>query len=403
MIANFAIVGKPLVASGQELRTRRRMRGGQREFQEAISPMRRALPAAFSLALGLIVTLAAAADLGQLADFGNPLVVFTRGAGVLLRLQAPVTLPAGESGVSFDCARWDVDPASVRLEALTAEAVQVRERQTPTGEPGRLVWRLQAARSCAAQLRLSCALKGIEATARYAGVLNAAGDRLTLTAQATVRNNSRLNLRDVRLQLAPGRVLTATLEPGATIQQELWRAEGVPAEVSFLADFSRFKDSVRLVLRLQRGGTTAFDGQALPGGPLKVSAIGGDGLQTFLGEGALPYAPPHEAAEVQLGSVPQVTLTRARLKGDQVNTRSDVYRKAVVFDMDEQFEFEIENHRAAPLTLRVQEHPAGEWQILKASCPWVKLDAGTVEFAVPLAAGQETKLNYTVKRLNCEP
>jgi len=47
-----------------------------------------------------------------------------------------------------------------------------------------------------------------------------------------------------------------------------------------------------------------------------------------------------------------------------------------MFDLEEEYAFDLENHRGGPVTITFQEHFPGEWQIVRATAPYQKLDAG---------------------------
>lgn len=357
------------------------------------------------LALALLAPLAAsAADLGIVPALQTPQVVFTRQAGVYLRQEARVQLPAGQSPFLLDFGRPDIDPATLELRVLQpAEGVRIVGRQFPPRQPGQVVFLLQAEQPAEALLRLSYALKGLEAEIGYTALLAPARQTLTLQAQVTLRNNGKQALPKVQVLLSSGQRLETGLEVGQSLQQPLLRHESVPYQVTYLYDNTRFKDSVRAIVQLPRTGTADFDKAPLPAGKLKVFAPTSGSLPTFVGESSLKYTPAHEKLELDLGIVPEITVLRTKLRGDQVNVRSDVYKKLAMFDSDEEYEFEIENHHASPVVLALQEHVAGEWQMVKASTSYRKLEAGTIELTVKLASGEKTKVGYSVKRLNVEP
>ena len=153
---------------------------------------------------------------------------------------------------------------------------------------------------------------------------------------------------------------------------------------------------------LLRNGASDFDRLPLPAGRLRAF-VATASSPTFIGESSLRYAPAREKVEIDLGAVTDITVTRTRLRADQLNARSDVYRKLVLFDLEEEWELQIENHRPSAAVLLLDEHLSGEWQMQKVNNPFAKLEAGTIEFALKLAAGEKTKLNYVARRLNVEP
>lgn len=357
------------------------------------------------LAVGVLLTaLAQAAEVGMMAAAQPPQIVFTRLAGVQLRQDAPVQLQAGENRFLVDFGRYDIDPATLDLRVLEpAQGVQVVGRGFSPRLPGQVVVVLRAAQAVNARLCLSYAFKGLESEVTYSALLAPQAQTLALEAQLRLRNNSKQPLPQAQVLLPGGRPLNTGLDLGESVQQLFFRYEGIPYQVGYLYDNTRYKDSVRAILKMGRDGAGDFDKLPLPAGKLRVFAPTAGNAPSFVAEAAAKYTPAHERIEVDLGIVPEITVLRTKLRGDQVNARTDVYKKLALFDLEEEYQLEVENHRAGAVTIAFDEHIPGEWQILKANAPYQKLDAGTVELTMKLDPGQKTKMNYVVKRLNVEP
>ena len=351
----------------------------------------------------LMMGMASGAELGTVAAPSRPEIVFTRQAGAVLRREFAVQVQTGSNRFVFDFGRYEIDPAGLNLRVLQpTEEVQVAGREISVRQPGQAVFLLEAKRPGQARLRLSYPLKGLETEVAYTALLAPRQQTLTLEAQVTLRNGSKQALPEVQVVLGSGHRLTAELDQGQSVQQTLFRQEGVPYQSAYLYDNSRFKDSVRALVRLQRDGTGDFDQLPLPAGKLRAFVTTASS-PTFIGESSIKYTSAHEKLEVDLGGVPDLTVVRTRLRADQVDARTDVYRKLVLFDLEEEWELQIENHRLNPVTVLLDEHIPGEWQMQKVSGPFEKLEAGSIEFAVKLAPGEKTKLSYVVKSLNVEP
>lgn len=364
--------------------------------------MRYCYAAAVGLTM-LLMGIASGADLGTVAAPSGPEIVFTRQAGAVLRREFAVQVQTGSNRFVFDFGRYEIDPAGLTLRVLSpTEDVQVSSREISAKQPGQAVFLLEAKRPGQARLRLCYPLKGLETEVAYTALLLPRQQTLTLEAQVTLRNGSKQALPHVQVVLGSGHRLTAELDQGESVQQTLFRQDNVPYQSAYLYDNARFKDSVRALVRLQRDGTGEFDRLPLPAGKLRAFVVSGSS-PTFIGESALRYTPAHEKLEMDLGGVPDLTVVRTRLRADQSNARTDVYRKLVLFDLEEEWELQLENHRLNSATLLLDEHLPGEWQMQKVSGPFEKLEAGTIEFAVKLAPGEKTKLTYVVKRLNVEP
>jgi hypothetical protein len=67
--------------------------------------------------------------------------------------------------------------------------------------------------------------------------------------------------------------------------------------------------------------------------------------------------------------------------------------------MEESYKITLRNHKEEDVEVRVVEHMFrwSTWQILNPSQDFVKLDAQTVEFLVPVKAGGEATVTYTAR------
>lgn len=351
----------------------------------------------------LCVAVAVQADLSGLTPCGVPQLIVTRQAGVHVVREATMALPAGGARLAFDFAAVGADPASARLDVLSPAGVQVVEQQQVGNDAGKLAWVLQTAQPANCKLRLVYGAKNLSTGMAYVATLNPEAKTLTLDGLLTLRNGGPEPFPQAEIVFPDGQRLQASLPLNETVQQRLLQAASVPYESRFVYDNARFKDSVHALLRLPRQDEGPFSRRAWQPGPIRIFLPGPGGLSTFLAEAPLPYAPAGEAVELDLGIVPDIIVTRTRVKGDQVNVKSDIYRKAVLFDLEEQFDLQFENRRPNAVNVLVQERIAGQWEMLKQSQDFVKRDAGVIEFTVAAAPGAKTLLGYTVRRLNVEP
>lgn len=343
-------------------------------------------------------------QVGLMPRLGPPRLIVTRQAGVHVVRESVVSLLPGENRLSFDFAAVGADPATSRLSvASPAEGVRVMAEIQPPGEPTRTVWVLQADAPVAARLRLAYAVKGLETTTTYRMTLHPTDSTLDLDCDLTLRHGGPEPFPDAEVVLPSGQRIGADLRLGETILMNLQRYTGVAYQTYYLCDFNRYQTAVHAVLRVVREGTGELDTCGLPAGPLKVYAPGADGLLATVAETTLPYLPPHEPLEVDLGAAPQVSMSRTRVRAEQSNERTDVYRRVVLFDLEEQFDLGLANRRAGPTEFCVRETIPGQWTMVKESHESRRLDANTVQYTLTLPAGESAVISYTVRRLNVEP
>jgi hypothetical protein len=64
---------------------------------------------------------------------------------------------------------------------------------------------------------------------------------------------------------------------------------------------------------------------------------------------------------------------------------------------EEAFEVKIRNHKDTDVVVEVVEPLPSEWTMLANSHGFEKLDAFTVQFDVPVEAGEESVLTYRIR------
>lgn len=126
-------------------------------------------------------------------------------------------------------------------------------------------------------------------------------------------------------------------------------------------------------------------GQPLPGGRVRVLQ-GSD----FLGESRLAHTP--DGAEIRLEVGKAFDLGAKR---ENTGFRVDRAGRAAT----ESFAITLSNAKQAAVDIRVIETLPrwSDWEIVASSLPTTKKDARQAEFVVPVPAGGETRLTYTVR------
>jgi hypothetical protein len=61
------------------------------------------------------------------------------------------------------------------------------------------------------------------------------------------------------------------------------------------------------------------------------------------------------------------------------------------------WEITLRNHKAEPVTVRVNEPVPGDWEVLSSSQKYEKADAHTMRFDVPVPKDGEVKVTYKVR------
>ena len=143
------------------------------------------------------------------------------------------------------------------------------------------------------------------------------------------------------------------------------------------------------VMREFKNSETNQLGIALPAGKLRFYRRDDDGQLQFVGENQIDHTPRNETIRVTTGNAFDLVGERK-----QTNFHMDTGEKWI----DETFEIKLRNHKKEPVEIRVVEHLYrwSNWNITAKSDDFVKKDAQTIEFRVPVKPDEERTVNYTV-------
>ena len=144
-----------------------------------------------------------------------------------------------------------------------------------------------------------------------------------------------------------------------------------------------------IVQREFRNAETNQLGIALPAGKLRFYRRDDDGQLQFVGENRIDHTPHNETIRVTTGNAFDLVGERK-----QTNFRVDTADKW----MDETFEIKLRNRKPEPVEIRVVEHLYrwSNWNLTAKSDAFVKKDAQTIEFRVPVKPDEEKTVTYTV-------
>lgn len=332
----------------------------------------------------------------------DPVIRLPISGNALVRQTVEVDLQEGSNVVSFAFGRLEIPLDTLELEVLSpSEAVAVRDMRIAPDSRDTVRWELAADEACRATLAIRHPLKGIEWRVEYAAVINRDAETLDISANAILTNNSKLEFAGARLEIPGGHEVVTDLKQSDTFQLPLFTATGVPCRSLFVYDPSRYGGSTTAVLRVLRDRGDRFSAGPLMAG--KVRIYGPGAPAAYIGEDELPYLPPHESVDMKLGALPGVTVARKLVKSAQVGVKSDIRKKLVLFNQDDEVEFEVKNLCKSPVVLYIRDKIADDWAILRHSMPFEKIDAGTVEFVVSVQANETRKFTYVARRFNLQP
>jgi len=301
-----------------------------------------------------------------------------------------------------------------------------------------LVWTLDARKAGKHEVEASYLTDNMNWSADYVAVVDAEDRTAGLTGWVTIDNRSGATFENATLKLVAGDVRRVrptpameamagrmdmavkaaapqfaeesffeyhlyTLERPTTIkdnqtkQLSLFQAAGIPVRKKLLlvgqpwfyrGQFGTIAqdEKVAVVLELVNAQQDGL-GIPLPKGVVRVYKKDRSGAEQFVGEDSIDHTPKDETVRLKVGEAFDVVADR---------TQTD-YRAISPRESESAYEISIRNRKDEPVTVTVREPVGGDWRIVTSSLPGKKLDAATIEFEVPIPAGQEVKLTYRLR------
>jgi hypothetical protein len=201
-----------------------------------------------------------------------------------------------------------------------------------------------------------------------------------------------------------------TLHDRETKQVEMVRAAGIQSKTIYVYDGFRVDqnyqnwslESIRQqesygilsnpkvwVMQEFKNSSENHLGMPLPKGRVRFYRRDDDGQLEFTGENDIDHTPKDETIRLYTGNAFDMTGERSR-----TDYRADFNARW----LDESFEIKVRNHKSDLVEVRIVEHLYRwtNWDIIKNSDPFKKLDSRTMEFLVQIPPGGEKTVSYKV-------
>jgi hypothetical protein len=300
-----------------------------------------------------------------------------------------------------------------------------------------LVWLLQNASAQPQRVEVSYLTGGITWKADYVVVLNAKDTGGDLSGWVTIDNKSGATYADAALKLVAGDVhrvrprpeMKAMLEaagraaaPAPQFQEEsffeyhlyslerrttikqnqtkqvsLLDAADIPIkkELRFYGGSQFFRSqwaqpipNQKVSVYLEIANTEKNHlGMPLPQGTVRVYKAAADKSLQFIGEDAIDHTPKDEKVRIKMGEAFDVVAER---------TQRD-WKKIAAGVNETEWDIQIRNHKQEDVQVAVIEPVPGDWEVVKASQPYEKTEAHTLQFKLDIPKDGKTTVNYRVR------
>jgi len=128
-------------------------------------------------------------------------------------------------------------------------------------------------------------------------------------------------------------------------------------------------------------------GMPMPSGTVRVYQEDSKGAVQFVGEDRIGHTPKDEVLNLKIGNAFDVVAERKQIDFEKI--ASNVY--------EVEYEITLRNHKAAPITVEVNEPVGGTWRMIRTSHAHTKTAAWAAQFQVPVSGDGETVLRYRVR------
>src|SRR5258708_9320505 len=123
-------------------------------------------------------------------------------------------------------------------------------------------------------------------------------------------------------------------------------------------------------------------GIPLPKGKIRMYKADSRGSLQFVGEDEIDHTPKDETLRLYVGDSFDMVGEHKRTDFKRIGPK----------EVEESFEIVVKNHRNEAATVSIFQHLWADWRITAKSHDYIKKDASTVEFVVPVAQDEEAKV-----------
>lgn len=304
--------------------------------------------------------------------------------------------------------RFINNPGDYRFSGLSGEVLDTSLRL-----------KLVAEAATETELTLGYQVSDLNWSPQYAGFLDEEKEFLELQGIAHIENGTGWDFKEVRLNLLAGEpkreatgekyfmAARALNQPEPESPEEVFEyysyrvdfpvdlATGEVTQVKFLdrdsVDYRKYylfepysSSAVRTMIELNN---TEEKGLGLPVASGTIRIYESTAEKTFLGSDSLPNLPVGSDTKLELGDA-------FDLKGDRKRISHEKTAERVWKD---QIEITVENKKDEPVPVLVKERLPGDWEILKSSHDYEKVESRVIQFEETVDAEGSVEITYLVQ------
>lgn len=290
-----------------------------------------------------------------------------------------------------------------------------------------LVWQLDNGGATQRDLEIAYLTAGLEWHAEYVAAVDQDDETMNLSGWVSIENNSGATFENAKLKVVAGDVnrnqparpefarmkmamdampvsdgfeeraffeyhiydlgRPTTLRDREVKQIQLLEGREVRVAKKYVYEPQRGNDKVQVKLDFDNTDKNGL-GIPLPAGQVRVYREDTDGALEFAGEDRIGHTARDEELSLSLGNAFDLVGERQEKESRRITDR--VFERTV--------EIKLRNRKEkGDVKILVREYPGGDFTVLKSNVPGEKKNSSTLEFEVPVPAGEEVTLTYQVR------
>ncbi len=318
-----------------------------------------------------------------------------------------ITLQSGVNKIDFSWQGVSIDPSSIQFEILThKDTLKMLNVSYPPNENA-LVWEVYSPQATEARIRIYYLMGGFGRVVSYRAVTDQEEKQAILESYFRLRNNSGEDFTNAGIRVGYGAEWQKNLKNGETREMLSFQNPSLPVKKVYIYKPAVDDKKVPMYYEVRNDIESGLGQFKLPGGKVRIFQRDSSGATIFLGEDWMKDTPVKEKSELYLGVARDVVVKRSIMsdKRDRVVRNSN--KNVVLFDRIVNIQYEIENFKEEPVSLKIVETVPDYWKIEELAGPSVrheKKDSETLEIFVDIPPkGEKQVVNFVYKQINQLP
>jgi hypothetical protein len=178
-----------------------------------------------------------------------------------------------------------------------------------------------------------------------------------------------------------------TLANNETKQISLFENSDIKITKKYTFDPDQYGDKGKVAVTIEFDNKESNNmGVPMPKGKIRIYKPDGKTLE-FIGEDQIDHTPKDEKVTLKIGNAFDVIGSEINTDNVQITNKVHEYS----------YKLTLKNRKTENIVVEVKKALGPNWDVKKKSMDYEKLDASTILFKVPVPAGSEKEVTYTVR------